>query len=91
MPRAFLGKELRAAIRKQVRIGWQTKGNYYNEAMPYVLEYTMRKQLAALGFEQRFDDLDCLTAEALILIDAEYAGVMADEQKKAMRSHKGGR
>lgn len=90
MPRAFTGKELRAAIKKQVRAGYLTKGGYANEAMPLIIEYMTRKQLAALGFQQRLEDLDFITAETMMVIDLEYASLMAEEQKKALK-RKGGR
>lgn len=82
MPRLIFGKELRAAIRKQVRIGVAMKGKYQNEAAPFIVEYVTRKRLAALGMYEPLGDVDCITAEALLFIDAEYAGLEAEKAAK---------
>lgn len=67
-----------------MRLGLHTKGSYVNEAHPYVLEYIARSRLAKLGFTQSLGELDCITADALLMVDLEYAEIQAKEQKAAM-------
>lgn len=86
MPRLVAGKELRAAIRKQVRIGVAMKGKYQNEAAPFIVEYVTRKRLAALGMYEPLSEVDCITAEAMMFIEAEYASL---EVEKAAKQNKG--
>lgn len=55
------------------------------------MEYVTRKRLSALGITQNLADLDCITAEALMCVDMEYAAYEADEAKKASLRSKGRR
>lgn len=50
------------------------------------MEYMARRRLAALGFQDNMDNLDCITAEALLHIDAEVHALEAEEQKKMISS-----
>lgn len=62
-----------------------TKGKYVNEAAPYIAEYVSRMQFAKLGITQPLAELDCLSADALLTVAAEYAEAEADQTKKASR------
>lgn len=56
--------------------------DFVNEAAPFVMEYVSRQRLAKLGFMDDLNELDCLTADALLLIDAEVHAAQADLLKK---------
>lgn len=47
----------------------------------------MRQRLAKLGYTSNFDDLDSVTAEVFLAIDAEISLIKAD----ALNPKKGGR
>lgn len=67
----------------------QVKGSdYCNEAAPWIMEYAARTRLAKLGYTETFDDLDCLTAEAMLIIDYEYESAKAEEMLKSMKKPK---
>jgi hypothetical protein len=55
------------------------KGASYksDQAAPYVMDYAARRSLAKLGFRDSLDSLDCITAEAFLVIDETIAEVMA--------------
>lgn len=61
--------------------------NFTNEAAPYLGEYFMRQRFAKLGYTSNFDDLDSVTAEVFLAIDAEIESIKAD----AMNPKKAGR
>lgn len=39
-------------------------------------------RLSKLGWTEPFSELDCLTAEAMLIIDAEVESMKADQMKK---------
>jgi hypothetical protein len=61
---------------------------YSNESAPYIGEFFARSRLAKLGFTSSFDDLDSVTAEVFLSIDAEMEKFKADEMKRASRKRK---
>jgi hypothetical protein len=59
--------------------------NYSNESAPYIAEFFARQRLAKLGFTSPLDELDSVTAEVFIVIDAEIEKIKGEEMKKASR------
>lgn len=59
--------------------------SYSNESAPYIAEFFARSRLAKLGFTSNLDDLDSVTAEVFMTIDAEIEKIKADEMKKSSR------
>jgi len=51
-------------------------------ASPFIAEFWSRQKLAKLGYVEPFDQLDCLTAEALLTIDAEIDAIKSEEMEK---------
>lgn len=49
----------------------------------YLTEYAARLELRKLGFTDSLDDLDCITAEAFLLISQQYAAA----QRRALKRH----
>ncbi len=58
---------------------------YSNNSAPYIAEFFARQRLAKLGFTSSLDELDSVTAEVFITIDAEIEKLKADEMKKASK------
>lgn len=58
---------------------------YSNNSAPYIAEFFARQRLAKLGFTSSLDELDSVTAEVFITIDAEIERFKADEMKKSSR------
>jgi hypothetical protein len=58
------------------------KGATYKSdlAAPYVNDYVSRRSLAKLGYRESFDELDCITAEAFLVIDETIAEVMSKKK-----------
>ena len=51
----------------------------------YIMEYMTRMRLTSLGFTDDLSSLDCITAEALLTIDAAVEEIKAEEMKKASK------
>lgn len=45
----------------------------------------MRQRLAKLGFTSPIENLDCITADAFLMIDAEIETLRAEELKRNSR------
>jgi len=56
--------------------------DYINETWPWVAEYMNRMRFAKLGWTEPFSELDCLTAEAMILIDTEVRKITSEQMQK---------
>jgi len=59
--------------------------SYKNQATPYIAEFFMRQRLAKLGYMSSFDELDSVTGEVFITIDAYVEELKAQELKKSAR------
>lgn len=53
-----------------------------NNAAPILAEYNARKRLADLGFTSDLSSLDCVKAEAFIVISQELDRLQAEEYKR---------
>ena len=76
-----------ARLRFDVRSSWKMKttSNIHPVSAIYIMEYITRMRLQTLGFQDNLDDLDCLSAEALLVIDGAVEEVKAEEMKKASK------
>ena len=83
MPRDPLGKVVEAELRKAVKVSLLVKGaDYHSEvAAPYINEYVQRKTLRELGFTEDLSRLDCLSAEAFCIIEAEINKVQSEKKR----------
>lgn len=68
---------------------WKIKGAAVSpESQLFIMEYITRMRLKSLGFTDDLASLDCITAEALLVIDGAVEEMKAEEMKKSSR--KGG-
>jgi len=59
--------------------------SYVNESAPYIAEFFMRQRLSKIGLTSSLDDLDSITAEVFIAIDAEVEKFKADTIAKSFK------
>jgi hypothetical protein len=76
-----------ARLAFDVRASWKLKSSKSVHPLSgiYIMEYITRMRLKTLGFTDNLDDLDCITAEALLVIDGAVEQLKADEMKKAAK------
>lgn len=76
-----------ARLAFDVRTSWKMKSSSNTHPLSgiYIMEYITRMRLKTLGFTDNLDDLDCITAEALLVIDGAVEQLKAEEMKKAAK------
>jgi hypothetical protein len=57
-------------------------GHLFAYVSIYIGEYLSRKSLAQMGFHEPLENLDCITADALLLIEETIFKAQAEKQKR---------
>lgn len=71
-------------MRLEIRGAWRTRSSpKHAPTALYLGEYMTRKSLRGLGFVDNLENVDCITAEAMAVIDAIVEEIKAEEMKRA--------